>query len=110
MKKVVYDGSCKLCRITIDKVKGSPEAGKFEFVDFTSQPVPPGVDPQEAKKEIHVIDERGGIHRNADGMMEILSSSPRWRWLASLGRLPIIRTFMRWGYRVVARYRHGHKA
>ncbi len=109
MKKVIYDGSCKLCRITIDRVRKSPEAGEFEFVDFTRDDVPSGVDLDAAKKEIHVIDGKGAVHRNADGMMEILASSRRWRSLAALGRLPVIRTLLRWGYRLIARYRHGHR-
>ncbi|HSD12540.1 MAG TPA: DUF393 domain-containing protein [Patescibacteria group bacterium] len=109
MKTVIYDGSCRLCRVTIDRVKKSPAAGEFEFVDFTRDTLPSGVDLPGAKKEIHVIDEHGGVHRNADGMMEILAAGPRWRWLAALGRLPVIRTLLRWGYRLIARYRHGHR-
>ncbi|HTM68012.1 MAG TPA: DUF393 domain-containing protein [Candidatus Binatia bacterium] len=109
MKQVIYDGSCKLCRITIDKAKKADAGKTLEFVDFTSQPLPPGMGREAAEKEIHVIDEKGRVHKNAEGIMELLEADPKRRWLARLGRLPVIRTLLRWGYRLVARYRHGHE-
>ena len=50
MKKVIYDGSCKLCRITIDKARKADAGKTLEFVDFTSQPLPPGMDRAAAEK------------------------------------------------------------
>ena len=110
MKKVIYDGSCSLCRVTIDKVKKARGSDELQFFDYMSESVPPGLDEKQLKKEIHVIDEHGTVHRNADGIMEILSVNPRWKWLAVIGRFPLIRIIFRWGYRLIARYRHGHRS
>jgi predicted DCC family thiol-disulfide oxidoreductase YuxK len=108
MKTVIYDGACKLCRITIDKAKKADAAGDLRFVDYTKDPVPPGVDPSALTREIHVVDDKGAVHRNADGILEMLAADPKKRWLVPLGRLPVVRTVLRWGYRLVARFRHGH--
>ena len=79
MKKIVYDGSCKLCTISIDKVRKSSSGGEFEYIDYTKDGLPEGIDKDEAAKEIHVVDHEGRVHKNADGMMEILHTSLRWR-------------------------------
>lgn len=108
MKTVIYDGSCGLCRATIDGARRADQGKTLAFVDLTRHPLPPGIDRAAAEKEIHVIDEDGTVHRNAAGILQILEADPRRRWLARLGRLPVVRTILRRGYRLVARYRHGH--
>ena len=105
-KTIYYDGSCRMCNSIIKKVNVSSQKEKFNPKDITKDPLPQNITKTAAMKEIHVVDEKGKIYKNAEGILEILEEYPKWRFLVKLGRLPIIKQLLPIGYKVIASHRH----
>ncbi len=105
-KEVYYDGSCPMCTALVGKVSHSKKGAEFVMEDITKGSRPQHTTFEEVNKEIHVVDESGKVHKNADAMLEILHSYPQWRWLVWLGRLPVMRHILYIGYGIISRHRH----
>ncbi len=105
-KTVLYDGSCPMCSAIIETIDGSSRGERFDRVDITAHQVPPFLTKGEVEKEIHLIDEEGHLYRNAAAILKILEEYPRLRFLAKIGRLPIIKHALPIGYAFVAANRH----
>lgn len=100
---IYYDGRCPMCTALMGAIEGSRRGAEFELHDMHASAMP---FPKEAVgREIHVVGADGRVRKGADGIMEIVGRYPRWRLLAAAGRMPLIRTLLRAGYRVVARNR-----
>ncbi len=105
-KTVLYDGSCPMCAAILEKIDRSPQGDRFDRVDITTDPIPSFLTKGEVEKEIHLIDEEGKLYRNAAAILKILEEYPRLRFLAKIGRLPIIKQTLPIGYDFVAANRH----
>jgi predicted DCC family thiol-disulfide oxidoreductase YuxK len=101
-KTIYYDGSCSMCTVIISKVYDSSQKEKFDLRDITKKPLPQNFTKEQVEKEIHVIDSEGKIYKNAEAILKILEEYPRWKFLARIGRLPIIKQLLAIGYRFIA--------
>ena len=108
MITVFYDGKCGLCRREIEHYKRIAPAGIFEWVDITVAPdafTALGYTVASGLKALHVRDGTGIMHIGVDGFIIIWRALPRWRLLAMLVSLPIIRPLVRRVYAAFAAWR-----
>lgn len=108
MITVFYDGKCGLCRREIEHYKRVAPKGVFAWVDITVTPEPftaLGYSVADGLKALHVADDAGTMHIGVDGFIVIWRALPRWRLLAMLVSLPIIRPLARRFYAVFAAWR-----
>lgn len=105
-KAIYYDGSCPMCSNLMLRINASDQKGKFAPKDIKRESLPVAFSREQAEKEIHVVDSDGKVHKNAEAMLLIIEEYPRWRFLAKIGRLPIIRQLLPIGYAVISTNRH----
>ncbi|HTE48582.1 MAG TPA: DUF393 domain-containing protein [Candidatus Paceibacterota bacterium] len=105
-KTIYYDGSCPMCTVIIGKVDDSAQKEKFDTKDITGESLPQNFIKEQVEKEIHVIDSDGKVYKNAEAILKILEEYPRWRFVAKIGRLPIIKQLLSIGYKFIASNRH----
>jgi predicted DCC family thiol-disulfide oxidoreductase YuxK len=94
MITVFYDGKCGLCRREIEHYKRIAPQGVFAWVDITTTPeafTALGYSLHDGLKALHVRDGAGQMHVGVDGFAMLWQQLPRWRMLAWLVRLPMIR-------------------
>lgn len=99
--QVVFDGSCALCRessqFLAKKVAGLPvvfvdgHAAGLSALEFT---------------EIRVCTPEGEELRGFPAVVRLLALRGRWPWLWKALLRPPFLTIGKWGYRLVARFRH----
>lgn len=88
---VYYDGGCPLCRAEIASYQRTEGAEALRWVDaHDGDPAElgPGLDTATALARMHVRRADGTLLQGAAAFAEIWSHLPRWRWLATLARLP----------------------
>lgn len=105
-KNVYYDGTCPMCNVFASKVNTSSKNQEFVLLDANKNNLPSNISKERVLKEIHVVSEDGQIYRNSDAIMKILETYPRWRFIARLGKLPVIRQLMWLSYKFIAANRH----
>src|SRR3989344_4806837 len=105
-KTIYYDGSCPMCTVIIGKVDDSLQKGKFNPKDITKESLPQNFTKEQVEKEIHVVDSDGKVYKNAEAILKILEEYPRWKFLAKIGRLPVIKQLLPIGYKFIAANRH----
>ena len=55
---------------------------------------------------MHVVDANGKIYRNAEAILKLLEVYPAWKFVVTVGRLPVIARILPIGYNFVAANRH----
>ncbi len=98
--KILVDGNCVVCDLEVSHYKRiAPDL--FDIVDISA----PGFDSNsfglqnaDVQKHLHVITESGKVVRGVDAFSYIWEQIPRYRFAASLIRLPGISTLSRVGY------------
>lgn len=103
---IYYDGMCNLCSGVMDTVDSSKQADKFEMNDVTKGNLPAGVTYEAAMRDMHVVDESGHVYKGAQAVLKIFEQYPHLRWMAPIGRLPVISLLADGMYRVVAETRY----
>jgi predicted DCC family thiol-disulfide oxidoreductase YuxK len=91
---VFYDGKCGLCRREIDHYKRVAPEAVFHWVDITidaAELEKLGISYADGLRVLHARDSDGKIHRGIDAFILIWQQMPRWRLLARIIALPIIR-------------------
>jgi predicted DCC family thiol-disulfide oxidoreductase YuxK len=107
--RVFYDAACPGCvkdRAWYEKRVGQGE--QVEWLDINSceqQLKALGIDPRRAMLELHVQDESGQIWRELPAYQILLSRLPRYRLLARIIGLPLIKPMLSWLYRKWVRRR-----
>jgi predicted DCC family thiol-disulfide oxidoreductase YuxK len=108
MITVFYDGKCGLCRREIEHYMRIAPEGIFAWVDITVTPEPfttLGYVVNDGLKALHVRDGEGAMHMGVDAFIAMWLQFPRWRLLARLVRLPIIRPAVQRLYAAFAAWR-----
>lgn len=106
--KVFYDGKCGLCSKEINHYKKIAPADIFDWVDITRSPEvlkKENLNLEETLKLLHVKDRDGKLHIGADAFILIWQQLHRWKLLARLVSLPIIRQTANMVYKVFANWR-----
>ena len=105
-KTIYYDGSCEMCNNLLKRVNSSDQKDKFDPKDLTKAPLPNSLKREDLEKEIHVVDEKGRVYKNAEAILKILEEYPKWNFLATIARLPIVKQILPFGYKIIAKHRH----
>lgn len=88
---VLYNDTCPLCSIEIGHYRRSARAAglplRFDALDRAADW---GLDPDTAARRLHVR-QNGRILSGLAAFRALWSALPRWRWLAWLTGLPLIR-------------------
>src|ERR1700685_3978799 len=105
-KTIIYDGSCAACSNLMLRIDHSKKNEAFNKVDFTTDKLPEGVSRENLEKEIHVIDDKGRLHKNFDAILTISEEYPTFKTLVAIGRLPGFYQLGVLGYTIFAANRH----
>jgi predicted DCC family thiol-disulfide oxidoreductase YuxK len=113
---VFYDGACSSCingRNTYEKLAGRKGKG-IHWVDISDPEVDlrsSGIDPWEAKRELHVRDDASRVVSELDAYVLLMKKVPVLRPVARFIGLPLIRPFLSVLYRrtVNARLARTHR-
>ena len=105
---VFYDGKCGLCSKEINYYRKIAPSGIFKWQDITESAKDlkkEGISLSEGLKLLHVKDNSGQIHVGIGAFIIIWKELKRWRVLAFLVSLPIIKQIVNIIYRIFARWR-----
>jgi predicted DCC family thiol-disulfide oxidoreductase YuxK len=105
---VFYDGKCGLCSKEINHYRKIAPSSIFKWQDITKSVCElnqEGITLVECLKLLHAKDNSGQIHVGVDAFILIWKQLRRWRLLAFLVGLPIIRHIVNALYRAFANWR-----
>ena len=108
MITVFYDGKCGLCSKEINHYRKIAPDGIFIWQDITESACElnkEGITLFEGLKLLHAKDNRGQMHIGVDAFILIWKQLKRWRLLAFLVGLPIIRQIANTAYSAFASWR-----
>ncbi len=108
MITVFYDGKCGLCSKEINRYKKIAPEGVFNWQDITRSTAAlkkEGIMPSDGLRLLHAKDDRGKLHVGVDAFVLIWLQLARWKVLAQLVSLPIIRQAADALYRAFADWR-----
>ena len=108
MITVFYDGKCGLCSKEIDHYQKIAPEGVFDWQDITESADmlnAEGVRLSEGLKLLHVRDSSGKIHVGVDAFILIWRQLQRWKVLAMIVSLPLIRQLANITYGAFANWR-----
>ena len=72
---ILYDGSCEMCRASLDGIRQFDNSGKMEPLDLHDDEVRakfPELKMENLLEELHAVDETGRVYRGARAINEIL--------------------------------------
>ena len=72
---ILYDGSCDMCRASLDGIRQFDNSGKMEPLDLHDEGVRakfPELKMENLLEELHAVDEDGRVYRGARAINEIL--------------------------------------
>jgi len=72
---ILYDGSCEMCRASLDGIRQFDNSGKMEPLDLHDDEVRakfPELKMENLLEELHAVDESGRVYRGARAINEIL--------------------------------------
>jgi predicted DCC family thiol-disulfide oxidoreductase YuxK len=72
---ILYDGSCDMCRASLDGIRQFDNSGKMEPLDLHLEEVRakfPELKLENLLEELHAVDENGRVYRGARAINEIL--------------------------------------
>lgn len=89
---ILYDGSCEMCRASVDGIRHFDNSGRIEPLDLHDADARahfPELDLADLLEELHAVDDRGRVFRGARAINEILRRQKGIRgWLAYLWYVP----------------------
>ena len=72
---ILYDGSCEMCRASLDGIRQFDNSGKMEPLDLHNEEVRaqfPELKLENLLEELHAVDDSGRVYRGARAINEIL--------------------------------------
>jgi len=104
---VFYNGACSICRREIEHYRclDRSETPALEFSDISApEPALAGLalTQDDAKRRLHVLDAEGQLVMGIPAFAAVWDHLPRYRWLAKLTRLPVLRHLLPWVYEPIA--------
>jgi predicted DCC family thiol-disulfide oxidoreductase YuxK len=106
---VIYDGHCKFCTASVQKLARWDRAGRLSYLSLHDPEVAtrfPQLTYDQLMEEIYFVDRRGRMHRGAEAFRYLTRRIPRLFALAPLLHIPFTLPFWRWAYRQIARRRY----
>lgn len=108
MITVFYDGKCGLCSKEINHYRKIAPDHLFVWQDITESAhdlIEHGISLAEGLKFLHAKDSDGHLHVGVDAFILIWKQLKRWRYLAIVISLPLIRQSADLAYRLFANWR-----
>ncbi|MEM7023652.1 MAG: DUF393 domain-containing protein [Pseudomonadota bacterium] len=104
---VLYNGSCPVCRTEIDHYRrvadqSGASLGWHDMSADIQSPLMTGIDSEAMRRRLHVVDDDGTVLMGVPAFARVWERLPRYRWLAKLVRLPLVRTIAAGCYEVIA--------
>lgn len=104
---VFYNGSCPVCRTEIEHYRDldAADGAAIDFEDINADEAAlstVGLDRETASRRLYVRDGNGEVLAGIPAFAAIWDRLPRYRWLATLSRWPVMRTVLPWLYEPVA--------
>ncbi len=106
---VLYDGRCRLCTASAERIRKLDRAGAIDVVDLhlgDARARFPEIELAAVLEAMHLVEPTGEIARGADAVRHVLRRLPGLRWLGLLWMIPGFPTLAHVGYGVVARNRY----
>ena len=109
--EVFYDGSCSVCAAEMNVYRLKRHGGRLVFVDISApdfNPAAHGFTLAEFMYQMHAIDRKGRVYREAEAFWAIwqaLPPSTLYGILGALVTLPGVNLLARLAYRIFARIR-----
>lgn len=105
--KILYNGACPICRHEIDHYRrlDQREDQALAFADISeSSPTLDqlGLAQDAAKRRLHVLNADGELLVGIPAFAAIWDRLPRYRWLSTIVRLPVLRNVLPWIYELIA--------
>jgi predicted DCC family thiol-disulfide oxidoreductase YuxK len=94
-KEVLYNGQCPICAPEVAVYARDAQAvgADMAFTDLNQTDLTAwGLDADSAARRLHLRDSDGHVLAGVPAFIALWSAIPRWRWLARLVALPVIRT------------------
>lgn len=92
MLAILYDGSCNMCRASVQAIENFDASGAiepFDLHDPAARAKFPDLEMKDLLEELHAVDEHGCVYRGARAINEILRRQPGIRgWLAYAWYIP----------------------
>ncbi len=89
---ILYDGSCEMCRASVDGIKQFDNSGLIEPLDLNDPDARakfPDLKLENLLEELHAVDDEGHVYRGARAINEILRLQRRLKgYLAYLWYIP----------------------
>ena len=111
---ILYDGSCEMCRASLDGIRQFDNSGNMEPLDLHDEEVRakfPELKIENLLEELHAVDESGRVYRGARAINEILRRQNGLKgYLAYLWYLPGYAWFADRQYKRIAASRYQRDA
>lgn len=108
---VIYDGDCKLCRVSAEAVRVFDNSDAIDLIDLHDAEARaqfPSLTIEALMEELHVVDDQGHVWRGARAVNEVLRRQHGVRgWLAYLWYVPGYAWLADRQYKRIARSRYG---
>ena len=101
--KVYFNNSCKICRAEINLYK-KENIKEIDWIDVTNNSVAQketSRNDKELLRRLHVIEENRVIE-GAEAFLFVWKKIPKYKFLYSFFKLPIVFTLFKFGYEIVA--------
>ncbi|MCG7573901.1 DUF393 domain-containing protein [Phaeobacter sp. CNT1-3] len=102
--RTLYNADCPVCNAEICHYAAYSDARALPlaFEDLNAVDLADwGVTPDQAMRRLHVL-HQGQLYVGYDAFLILWDQMPRYRFLARIGRLPIVRPLARWTYESIA--------
>lgn len=100
---LAYDAECSLCCRTMDWLRARDRDGLLVFFPLQGRElvlVAPELAGRDLHGEVHGLDERSRQVWSGGALLpHVLGRLPRWRWVAPLLRIPLVRELSLWIWR-----------
>ena len=103
---VYYNSACPVCDAGVCAMRERMPEGRVEWVDVHRRPEvldALGLQLEDVRERLHLVDASGTTRIGADAIADVLTLSPRWRWLGKPMQWPGVRTLGAWLYNAFAR-------
>lgn len=93
-KEVLYNGQCPICapEVAVYARDAQASGADVAFCDLNQTDLASwGLSAEQAARRLHLRDGQGQILAGVPAFIALWSALPRWRWLARVVSMPIIR-------------------
>jgi predicted DCC family thiol-disulfide oxidoreductase YuxK len=103
--RTFYNANCPVCSAGVAHIRRLTGGGDDLWVDITARPdalMNYGADVEAVKKRLHVIDRQGVLRVGVPAFAALWDETPRYRPLARIVRLPVVRQAAAASYELLA--------